>query len=81
MKPAALGFRVHSGWTALVAISLEERFPIPLLRARPQLVATFTYEFRQPYHTAERKSFAEARNFIGRIRAEACSRGSANGRT
>lgn len=71
MKHAALGFRAHSGWTALVAMSLEEGSPLVLLRERPHLVKTFTYEFRQPYHTAEKKSLVEAREFISRVRAEA----------
>jgi hypothetical protein len=55
----------------MVAVALEERFPILLLRERPHLVKTFTFEFRQPYHTAEKKPLDEARNFIGRTRAEA----------
>jgi hypothetical protein len=71
MKPAALGFRVHSGWTALVAISLEEGFPRVILRERPYLVEAFTREFRQPYHTAEKKTLDEARDFIEQVRTEA----------
>lgn len=71
MLPAAVGFRVHSGWVALVAIALEEGFPRVLLRERPHLVETFTYEFRQPYHTAEKKPLEEGRDFIARVRAEA----------
>ena len=71
MKHAALGFRAHSGWTALVAISLEEDFPLVLFRERPHLITTFTYEFRQPYHTAGKKTATEARDFISRVRAEA----------
>jgi len=71
MKHAALGFRAHSGWTALVGISLEEGFPLVLLRERPRLVKTFTYEFRQPYHTAKKRLPAEARSFISLMRAEA----------
>jgi len=71
MKPATLGFRVHSGWTALVAVRLEEGFPVPLLRERPHLVREFTFEFRQPYHTAEKKPFEEAGRFIAGVRAEA----------
>lgn len=71
MKRAALGFRAHSGWTAIVAVSLEEGFPVPLLRERPHLVKTFTFEFRQPYHTAEKKAFEDARAFIDRVRVEA----------
>jgi hypothetical protein len=71
MRRAALGFRVHSGWTALVALTLEDGLPRVLLRGRPQLVKTFTYEFRQPYHTAEKKPRAEAAGVISRARDEA----------
>src|SRR5258708_13762458 len=73
MKQAALGFRAHSGWTSVVALSLEEGSPLVLLRERPHLVKTFTYEFRQPYHTAGKKPPAEARGFISLVRAEARS--------
>jgi hypothetical protein len=48
MKPAALGFRVHSGWTALIAVALEKNQPIILVRQRPHLVATFSYTFASP---------------------------------
>jgi hypothetical protein len=71
MKHAALGFRAHSGWTALVALSLEDGSPHLLLRARPHLVNTFTFEFRQPYHTAEKRPPAEAHHIISRAHAEA----------
>jgi hypothetical protein len=71
MKHAALGFRAHSGWTALVALALDEDSPRALLRQRPHLVKTFTFEFRQPYHTARRRPSAEAAPFIARMQAEA----------
>jgi hypothetical protein len=71
VKQAALGFRVHSGWTALVAVSVNKGSPIVLARQRPQLVETFTYEFRQPYHTAEKMPFSKAGDFIARVRNEA----------
>jgi hypothetical protein len=71
MKPAALGFRVHSGWTSLIALTLEDNQPIVLARQRPHLVATFSYTFRQPYHTAEKMELAEARAFLDRQRREA----------
>jgi hypothetical protein len=71
MNQAALGFRAHSGWTSLVAIALEDGAPMVLLRQRPQLVKTFTFEFRQPYHTAEKVPRSEARGVISRIEAEA----------
>ena len=71
MKQAAVGFRAHSGWTALVALSLEDDSPHVLLRQRPHLVKTFTYEFRQPYHSAKRGPPAEARDIISRVRTDA----------
>jgi hypothetical protein len=72
MKTAALGFRVHSGWTSLIALALENNRPIILARQRPHLVATFSYTFRQPYHTAEKMDLAEARTFLDQQRREAC---------
>ena len=71
MKHAALGLRAHSGWTALVAVSLEKDGPRILVRQRPELVETFTYEFRQPYHSAEKMSLDKAREFILRVESEA----------
>ena len=70
MKHAAIGFRVHSGWAVMVAVSLESGEPRVLLRQRPHLVKRFTYEFRQPYHTAERMPFAKSRTFIARMEDE-----------
>ena len=71
MKSAALGFRVHSGWAAAVVLSVEKRAPIVLVRQRVLLVETFTYEFRQPYHTVEKMPFEKAGTFIARVRTEA----------
>jgi hypothetical protein len=71
MKQAAVGFRAHSGWTSLVAISLEENSPRVLLRQRPHLVKKFSFEFRQPYHSAENLSPSEGRSFISFVRKEA----------
>ena len=71
MKQAALGFRVHSGWAAAVAVSLEKGAPVVLARQRVHLVETFTYEFRQPFHTAEKMLLGQAREFIARMQAEA----------
>jgi hypothetical protein len=71
MKKAALGFRVHSGWSAAVVLSLEKGKPVVLRRLRVQLVKTFSYTFRQPYHTAEKIGLAEAGEFVAGVRAEA----------
>jgi len=71
MKQAAVGFRVHSGWAAVVAVCVEKGAPVVLARHRVYLVETFTYEFRQPYHTAEKMLLGQAREFIARMQAEA----------
>jgi hypothetical protein len=71
MKSAALGFRAHSGWTALVALSVTKGVPSVLARERLHLVETFTYQFRQPYHTAEKMPVDEAQAFISRVESEA----------
>jgi hypothetical protein len=73
MENAAAGFRTHSGWTALVAVCLEKGEPLVLCRQRVELVKTFSYKYRQPYHTAEKLPFAEGRAFIGEVQHEARS--------
>ena len=70
MKQAAVGFRAHSGWAAMVAVCVEKGSPKVLARERVQLVETFTYQFRQPYHTAEKMQLEEARRFVKRMEAE-----------
>jgi len=71
LKQAAVGFRVHSGWAAAVVVSLEKSEPVVLARQRVQLVDTFTYEFRQPFHTAEKMLIGQAREFLARMQGEA----------
>jgi len=71
MKQVAVGFRVHSGWSALVSLCLENGVPTVLHRQRVHLVDTFTYPFRQPYHTVEKMPIAEGREFILRTQAVA----------
>ncbi len=68
---AAVGFRVHSGWAAFVAVSLDRNQPKILARGRPHLVESFTYRFRQPYHTAESMNIVDARAFISSVETEA----------
>jgi hypothetical protein len=71
MNQAAVGFRVHSGWSAMVAVSLEQGKPVVLDRQRPHLVENFIYKFRQPYHTAERMPIADGRDFISSVQTKA----------
>ena len=71
MQSAAIGFRAHSGWASLVALTLIDGVPMILSRRRVHLVETFTYTFRQPYHTGEKMPLDEAKAFISRASAEA----------
>jgi hypothetical protein len=71
VKNAAVGFRVHSGWSAMVAVYLEQGEPRVLHRERIHLVEEFTYRLRQPYHTAEKLSLGEAREFIRKAQTTA----------
>jgi len=52
-------------------VCVERGSPVVLARQRVHLVETFTYEFRQPYHTAEKMLIGQARDFIARMQAEA----------
>jgi hypothetical protein len=70
MKEAALGFRVHSGWAAMVAVTIEKGSPSVVAKRRPHLVETFTYAFRQPYHTAEKMPIGEAGEFVAGMEKE-----------
>lgn len=71
MKSAAIGFRPHSGWTAVVVLSLEKGEPVVLVRDRLHLVKVFNYSYRQPYHTAAKAGLAEGREFISEVRSDA----------
>jgi hypothetical protein len=70
MNRAAIGFRVHSGWAAMVAVSLEDGVPVVLQRRKLLLVGTFSYTFRQPYHTAEKMPLGDAAEFVRGVEAE-----------
>jgi hypothetical protein len=68
---AAVGFRVHSGWTAMVVVAGPMAAPTVLDRRIVHLVKTFSYTFRQPYHTAEKLPFSDGARFIKNSRIEA----------
>jgi hypothetical protein len=65
---AALGFRAHSGWAALVAVAGPVREPVAVLRRRVVLSETTP---RQPFHAAEGRPFASAEDLILRSTEEA----------
>jgi hypothetical protein len=55
--PAALGFRVHSGWAAMVALSGPVTAPLLVLRRRIELCVGVS---KQPYHEAEKMTLSDA---------------------
>jgi len=55
----------------MVAVGLEKGAPVVLARQRAHLVRTFTYEFRQPYHTAVKMPLDKARDFVSGMQSEA----------
>ncbi len=71
MQTAALGFRVHSGWAAAVVVCGTLDAPVVVDRKKIQLVKTFSYTFRQPYHTAEKMERPDAVKFIRGVRSDA----------
>src|SRR5215467_5013867 len=70
MQRAAIGFRVHSGWAAMVAVAPEDGLPVVLERRKLLLVKTFSYTFRQPYHTAEKMPLSEGAEFVRGVEKE-----------
>ncbi len=71
MPTAALGFRVHSGWAAVVVLCGPLDAPVVVDRRKIQLVKIFSYTFRQPYHTAEKMPRQDAIGFIRGVQTEA----------
>ena len=65
---AALGFRAHSGWAALVAVAGPVAEPIAVLRRRVVLSEKTP---RQPFHAAEGQAFEAAEGLIRRSSEEA----------
>jgi hypothetical protein len=71
VQTAAVGFRVHSGWAAAVVLCGPLDAPVVVDRRKIQLVKTFSYTFRQPYHTAEKMPRQDATKFIRGVQSEA----------
>jgi hypothetical protein len=71
VQTAALGFRVHSGWAAAVVLCGPLDAPVVVDRRKIQLVKIFTYDYRQPYHTAGKMSRHDAVKFIRGVHSDA----------
>jgi hypothetical protein len=65
-KRAALGFRAHSGWAALVAVAGPAETPVVVLRRRLVIADPDLSGSKQPYHAAEPMAFPDAEAFINR---------------
>jgi hypothetical protein len=63
---AALGFRSHSGWAALVAVGGPVESPSIVLRTRIELADPRIEGSKQPYHAAEDLELHRARQLIER---------------
>jgi hypothetical protein len=61
---AALGFRAHSGWAAMVAVAGSTRLPEVVDRRRIELAARELPRPVQPYHDAQKLSLAEAEEYV-----------------
>ncbi len=64
--PVALGFRAHSGWTAVVAVAGSPGDAVVIERRRIETADPAMAGSRQPYHTAQRLSLEKAEAWIGR---------------
>jgi hypothetical protein len=71
VQTAVLGFRVHSGWAAAVVLCGPADAPVVVDRRKLRLVKTFTYTYRQPYHTAKEMQCPDAIKFIRSVQSDA----------
>lgn len=66
LSRVALGFRVHSGWAAMVALGGKPAFPEMLDRSRLALIDREVEGVAQPYHAAAAMELADAEAYIER---------------
>lgn len=64
LRRAAIGFRAHSGWAALVAIGGSPGSPEVILRRRIENADPEIPGSKQPFHAAEPLEFPEAQEFL-----------------
>src|SRR2546421_732657 len=66
MTKAAIGFRAHSGWSALVVVAAGPRSPAVIGRRRIELADAAMQGSMQPYHAAEPLKLKDAETYIQR---------------
>src|SRR5262249_6212214 len=69
MRKAAIGFRVHSCWAALVAVAGSRDSPEIIARRRIELADPGMRGSKQPFHAAEPLEFSDAKAFLDRCEA------------
>ena len=68
MKRAAIGFRMHSGWGALVVMSKEGALDV-VERRHIVVAQTSIPGSKQPYHSAEKLQLEEAEKYLANCSA------------
>ena len=63
-RRAALGFRAHSGWAALIGLAEPVDAPVVILRRRIELADYGVAGSAQPYHAAARMSLDNAESYL-----------------
>src|SRR5579872_5934697 len=63
-RKAAIGFRAHSGWAALVAVAGSLDSPEVIARRRIEIADPTVGGSKQPFHAAEPMELADARKYI-----------------
>lgn len=71
--PAALGFRVHSGWAAAIVVAGNLSSPNVVDRRRIEIADPALPGSKQPYHTAERLALEEAERLLRRCASSSAS--------
>lgn len=71
LAAAALGFRAHSGWAAMVAVAGPIESPEVVSRCRIELADPKIPRPVQPYHAAQEMELKEAEAYIGKFTEEA----------
>ena len=66
MKPAAIGVRMHSGWGALVAVTISAGKIEVIERRRIVVISEAAPGAKQPYHFAANLELPEAQKFIAK---------------
>jgi hypothetical protein len=66
--PAVLGFRSHSGWAAVVAVTESHGKPVILERCRIEIADPAIPGSKQPFHAAEKLDLREGETLIRKCR-------------